>query len=178
VQQVGCDGDTITRKPRSSTLDGSSSQSRPTLTDDERIVVLLSAKDPLTSISPGWSYGSRISAWLFGERVNPFANPRLEALRRYAVILRSKGFVSSDEQLRFQAAGFDDRAAAAVEDMVAALRTRSNKTLHCIAWATVLLIAFVSYYLVTEAVEQPLVGLLSAGLAIVLGAPVLVPRDL
>jgi hypothetical protein len=54
----------------------------------ERLVVLLSRKDPLWSLRPRTT-GSRLLSALFGmEAPHRLADPRLEALRRYAVVYR------------------------------------------------------------------------------------------
>jgi hypothetical protein len=54
----------------------------------ERLVVLLSRRDPLWSLRPRTT-GSRLLSALFGmEAPHRLADPRLEALRRYAVVYR------------------------------------------------------------------------------------------
>lgn len=59
---------------------------KPALTPLERAVIDLSRKDPL------WSLARRsgVAIWLLGRRhdAQPLANPRLEALRRYAILRR------------------------------------------------------------------------------------------
>lgn len=147
------------------------------LTDGERIVVLLSAKDPLSSLAGSRRHRRLVTSWLLGREVNALANPRLEALRRFAVILRIQGHVTAVEMTRFRAAGFDARNAADVEQIVSAWRRQSNSKLQRIAWSLVGLVALASYHLVVMTVEQPMVGILFAGVAAVLIAPILVPRD-
>lgn len=60
------------------------------LTAIERATVALSLGDPIASVKPqGWFSRSGLSILLFGpRRTFMLANPRLEALRRYAVLFR------------------------------------------------------------------------------------------
>jgi hypothetical protein len=147
------------------------------LSDLDRRVVLRSARDPLSSLQQRRPASRMLMGWLFGREANALADPRLEALRRFAVILRIHGLVTNAELDRFHAAGFNARSAAAVEQMVAPWRRRSNSKLQRLAWSFVGLVAFGSYQLVVRQVEQPMVGLISAGLVVVLIAPLLVPRN-
>lgn len=71
----------------------------------ERSVIELARSDGLSSLSrPRWR--TMLIEALFGvRRANRLADPRLEALRRMAVLLRH-GRAGSAEQRRFLAAGF------------------------------------------------------------------------
>lgn len=75
------------------------------LTDTERVVIALSRRDPVSSIAPP----SRFLDRLFRSR-HPLtlSCPRLEALRRYAILYRLRGdALPADERERLRAAGYD-----------------------------------------------------------------------
>lgn len=63
----------------------------------EAAAVRLGAADPLSSLS---GTRAKLGRWLFGNRRQPLANPRLEALRRLAVLLRH-AHAPSPRQLDF-----------------------------------------------------------------------------
>jgi hypothetical protein len=60
------------------------------LTAIERAIIALSLRDPIASVKPqGWFSRSGFSVLVFGpRRTFLLANPRLEALRRYAILFR------------------------------------------------------------------------------------------
>ncbi|MBY8822364.1 hypothetical protein [Sphingomonas colocasiae] len=84
----------------------------------EMSVVALAARDTAWSVRPRTRF-VRIVEALFGiRRSNPLANPRLEALRRFAVIARTvRGAVPAPELQAFFAAGFSPRAATALSPL-------------------------------------------------------------
>ncbi|MCI4589464.1 MipA/OmpV family protein [Sphingobium sp. BYY-5] len=83
----------------------------------ELTVIALSRHDPLSSLKPP---GSR-SFSLFGSQAHlPLANPRLEALRRYAVLLRLRGHgLAQTEHERIRNAGYDPCQIDAIARLVA-----------------------------------------------------------
>lgn len=87
------------------------------LTPLERAVVALSCKDPVSSLRPR----NRRRGWILGLSTGPLplANPRLEALRRYAILRRvhGAGRTGAEREL-LREAGFDDRKIEAIDDLV------------------------------------------------------------
>ena len=80
---------------------------RADLSKEECATVWLSLRDPQSSLGPaGWR--RRFSKFVFGIRPpNQMADPRLEALRRFSVLLRLGGDkIARDEEKDFLAAGF------------------------------------------------------------------------
>jgi outer membrane protein len=87
----------------------------------EWMVIALSRHDPLSSLKlPG-----NASFRLFGTRTYlPLANPRLEALRRYAILLRFQGHgLAAVEHERICAAGYDPRQVNAIVQLVTSSST-------------------------------------------------------
>lgn len=71
----------------------------------ERQVIALSRSDPVSSLRQA----GRLSRWIFGRNVDfpPLADPKLEALRRYAILRRVYGErLDTLEVEKFQKAGF------------------------------------------------------------------------
>lgn len=112
-----------------------------TLTSLEVTVLALACRDPLSSILPK----KRFALYPFGPRPHsPLANPRLEALRRYAILYRLHGRdVAAAERGRIHAAGYDPRQIAAIEAVVAQARSRQGGAMRSLmgaarGWRTVL----------------------------------------
>lgn len=87
------------------------------LTPLERAVVALSCKDPVSSLR----LNRRRRGWILGLPTGPLplANPRLEALRRYAILRRVHGAARVEaERKRLHEAGFDDPKIEAIDDLV------------------------------------------------------------
>jgi hypothetical protein len=87
------------------------------LTPLERAVVALSCKDPISSLRPN----SRKRGWILGLPTDPppLANPRLEALRRYAILRRVHGAARVEgERERLREASFSDRKIEEIDDLV------------------------------------------------------------
>jgi hypothetical protein len=77
-------------------------------------VLVLARRDRVSSLSPAGPVGRALKA-LFGvERANMLADPRLEAMRRLAVLARRGGRSVARELPRFLACGYEPRHAAAV----------------------------------------------------------------
>lgn len=90
---------------------------KETLTDLEVRVLGLACSDPLSSILP--KPKKRFALCLFGPSPHlPLANPRLEALRRFAILYRLHGRTVAEHE-RIRDAGFDRRQIDAVEAFVA-----------------------------------------------------------
>jgi hypothetical protein len=87
------------------------------LTPLERAVIALSCTDPVSSLRPN----GRRRGWFFGLPTGPLplANPRLEALRRYAILRRVRGTARiAAERERLHEAGFDNQKIEAIDDLV------------------------------------------------------------
>ncbi len=91
------------------------------LTSLEWLIVALAQRDPLSSIEKPGRIAMMLGA-LFGDRPNPqLADPRLEALRRFAVLVRNlRDRLPGEETARFLAAGFSSAQARLVRHAVAA----------------------------------------------------------
>ena len=79
----------------------------PLFTRGEYQVIELARRDGIRSIRPR-SWPTRIAERLFGIRpANPLADPRLEAIRRFAVAVKhGHGSMIEAEYRQFQAAGY------------------------------------------------------------------------
>lgn len=97
----------------------------PALTALEQSVVALAAMDSRRSTSPPGRL-SRVMSWMFGGRpANQLADPRLEALRRFVVLVRTNRraeLPSSADALR--AAGFSYDAEAEVRRLLGTIDPR------------------------------------------------------
>lgn len=84
----------------------------------EKQVIALSLGDPHSSLIPR----SNFCLWFLGHRATslPLANPRLEALRRYAILSRtSKQALPQDECDSLHRAGYDSRQKDAIDRLIA-----------------------------------------------------------
>ncbi len=90
----------------------------PAFTPVELSVISLARVDGLATLRPR-NWLTRLAERLFGVgRPNPLADPRLEALRRFALIVRNhRGDPPQGEIDRFLAAGFTARAAIALSSL-------------------------------------------------------------
>ena len=96
----------------------------PRLSALEWSVVALAAGDPLSSLRTPGRMAVAMGA-LFGDRSRPaLADPRLEALRRIAVLGRHQGYTVAPDEIRaFVAAGFsEDHYELVVDSLRAATR--------------------------------------------------------
>lgn len=98
-----------------------------TLSALEWSVVALARRDSLSTLRQPGRIAMAMGT-LFGERPNPrLADPRLEALRRIAVLSWHHGYtVDGDEVRAFLNAGFDLRQYELVVDSIAADRARAT----------------------------------------------------
>lgn len=87
-----------------------------TLTALEVTVLALACHDPLSSILPR----KRFARYPLGPRPHsPLANPRLEALRRFAILRRLHGrAMAAAERERIRDAGYDPRQIDAIEALI------------------------------------------------------------
>lgn len=144
------------------------------LTPLERSVVRLSLRDARSSLSAGprWLAAARR---VFGvTAANALADPRLEALRRFAVLLRLRGESAQADYDAFLAAGFEPLHANQVAAMVGGAGRRSRRDgigaagwLASLGAAGGLFAASVSY------VGDPLVGVVASALGFVTVAPMM-----
>lgn len=91
----------------------------PALTKLERLVIHIARSDGIDSLAQP-ERGNRFTRWLFrADRLNPLADPRLEALRRYAVLLRLHGdAMPADEARRLLDAGFARETRNEIDQLV------------------------------------------------------------
>jgi hypothetical protein len=88
------------------------------LAPQERLVVLLSRRDPLSSLAPRGT-GSRLAGWLFGiEAPHRLADEQLEALRRFAVLHRLRQGDAAEAADDARGAGFSSAQLAQVRGLV------------------------------------------------------------
>ena len=98
-------------------------EERPVLTELERSVIGIARHDGMATLrQPG-----RLSRWLgllFGVRISPqLADPRLEALRRIAVLSWKRGYsIASAEVKAFLAVGYSPAFYELVVDTIASAR--------------------------------------------------------
>jgi len=92
--------------------------SDPVLTDIELVVIALARSDPLSSLTRRRSLVRQI----FGDNVRQeLASPRLEALRRYAILRRVHGTTLPEtERGRLRESGFDDPQTNEIDRLIAA----------------------------------------------------------
>ncbi|MDH7640924.1 hypothetical protein [Sphingomonas oryzagri] len=142
----------------------------------ERDVLLASRRDRVSSLR-GNSPPSRWIARLFGiEPANRLADPRLEALRRFAVLLRRRGDrLPATEQTRIVAAGFTPLQVAEVRRLLQAERpTRVGWKRRYIAMvAIVFAIEAVIFRLASAYFSDGLVGFAFTLTTLVAGVPLI-----
>jgi hypothetical protein len=155
---------------------------QPVLSDLERKVVLLSRIDrkPLGRVG---GFVQSLAARTFGiVAARPLADDRLEALRRFAVVLRyGDGIAPEEETARFTAAGYDPALAVPIYALCGD-RNRSRRDraarrrsliLAAAIWAGILppfALALSDYF------EDDMLGSLGAMLAFTTLAPIFRPR--
>jgi hypothetical protein len=93
----------------------------------EWMAVAVSRNDRLSSLDRPSRMASAIGSMFGFQRASPLADPRLEAVRRIAVLSRHFGYtVPSGEVTRFLAAGFTPDQYELLVDSVTAERRRST----------------------------------------------------
>jgi hypothetical protein len=88
------------------------------LTALERIVVALAYHDHWRSVQDPGRFGLFLFRLIGGRVPNRISDPKLEALRRFAVMYRHADAVLDDERTRFSAAGFGPEAEDEVRRLV------------------------------------------------------------
>ena len=82
----------------------------------EMTIIKLAEADPVASIGPPSRFAAFFERWFGIERPRPFADRRLEALRRFAVLARVTGGQLPVEEIRlFLGAGFTRFQARALQ---------------------------------------------------------------
>lgn len=96
----------------------------------EQQVVMLSLRDPRSSLRRPSKWEARWKK-LFGVEIpNPLADPRLEALRRFSVLMRIDGYsMPAKEYRRLSEAGFDEVIADQVHALVSGRSSASTPQL-------------------------------------------------
>jgi hypothetical protein len=99
----------------------------PALTLFERDVISVSLRDPVWSLGPSGRV-RRALHWTFDvRRPNPLADARLEALRRFAVLVRHFGDrLDNVETDRLALAGYSPSQIRAASSQVASMDARSS----------------------------------------------------
>ena len=95
------------------------------LTPLEEQVIAVSLSDPLSSLVRRGNF----FLWFFGHRATslPLANPRLEALRRYAILSRtSNQSLPQDECDHLTRAGYDAPQKEVIDRLIAPYRLQHN----------------------------------------------------
>lgn len=137
----------------------------------ERWVILLSRNDPWRSLADPHSRTMRLLRCVGVRTPNWLADARLEALRRYAVILRLGGPARDKDLQRLLAAGFVAGQAARLEQMVAPWRRRPRARPGLLRWGALGLAALASYDLLVRVLDDHMIALMLSGMFIVLLAP-------
>lgn len=88
----------------------------------EQTVVALASLDDLRSIEAPARLGRLVFRLLGGRAANQLADPRLEALRRFTVLRKTKTVVSEDEVRRFLDVGFSERSVSEVDALLASAK--------------------------------------------------------
>ena len=153
------------------------------LSAQERLVVILSRTDPLWSLRPRHTH-SRLLRFLFGiEAPHNLADPRLEALRRYAVTYRLRDASLSEEEKGAVQAGFSAGQLAQVRNMTdgaRALRPRRS-TGQPIVHGLIPLAAFLTLYAATvwlgPQFDSPLIAFVLVAVAVLSIASSAVSRE-
>lgn len=86
-------------------------------------IIGLAEADPVASIGPPTRFTRFFERWFGFARPTPFADARLEALRRFAVLARvTEGRLPGEEIKRFLAAGFTRLQAQTLQHRAASAR--------------------------------------------------------
>ena len=86
-------------------------------------IISLAEADPVASIGPPTRFARFFERWFGIDRPKPFADARLEALRRFAVLVRvTGGQLPGEETKRFLAAGYSRLQAHILQQRAASAR--------------------------------------------------------
>jgi hypothetical protein len=149
----------------------------------ERLVVLLSRKDPLWSLRPRHSQ-SRLLRFLFGiEAPHRLADPRLEALRRYAVTYRLRDAGTAEAEMDATDLGFTANQLAQMRQLIDGARANRVRPAAAATLRSLLLmlagllIFFDLTAWLSPRVDSTLIGFVVAAVALVSFAPLLAQAD-
>lgn len=143
----------------------------PSLSAQERQVVLLARTDPIASLDP--SRLGRLARLVFGiEPPHRLADARLEALRRYAVLYRvHRAGLAAREIEHARAAGHDDGTLARVRALIdcahGARPPRTNVPRLAAIIVALALIATVAVWTLTPVVDSPAMASVLTGVGLV-----------
>jgi hypothetical protein len=147
------------------------------LSAQERLVVMLSRRDPLWSLKPRGTI-ARVASFLFGiEPPHQLADPRLETLRRYAVTYRVRGDDAEAAEAAREA-GFADSQLSQLRQIVgnshaAVHRSSVGGAIALLVLLTALLLAGATTRWLTPRLDSSLLSLVVIGLFAVSLAPFL-----
>lgn len=149
----------------------------PLLQRVERDVLLASRRDKVSSLGRKTPLGRRIGRMLGLQTANRLADPRLEALRRFAVLLRRRDDrLSATEQARLVTAGFSPLQVAEVRRLIEAERAPRRmrwKRRYVAVAALVFAIEAVIFRLASAYFSDGLVGFAFALTTAVAGTPLI-----
>lgn len=160
-----------------SMADVSGPPSELSLSDVERSVVRLSRADTLTSLADRGSWKASFRRVFGTDASNPLADPRLETLRHFAVILRLGRQVRKAEIDKFHDAGFDAHQWAQIDQMVAPWRKPPSQAVTYAPAIILLIAAALTYRWVAASLDDHMIGLIAACLEIIVLAPFLLPTS-
>jgi hypothetical protein len=151
------------------------------LDETEQAVIRLSSRDAPSSVARGGRL-SQLAERLFGlARPNPLADPRLEALRRFAILYRRRGEAAcAAEEPLLEAAGYTRRQIAHARRLLEPEHARRRKTrlrleLGLLTMGGVLL-AISTHRGLSAALDSPLMALILLGLGAVTVSPLVAAR--
>jgi hypothetical protein len=141
----------------------------------ERDVLLASRQDPSSSLKSKGPIGRWMGRMFGFEDPNRLADPRLEALRRFAVLLRRRGDrLSASEETRIFVAGFSPAQVAEIRRLVEderAPRRRTWKRRVLALAALVLAVEAVIFRLASAYFSDGLIGFVFTLTMLIAGAP-------
>ncbi len=150
---------------------------QPLLSRAERDVLTLSRRDSLSSLKASTPL-RRFGAYVFGLRgPNALANPRLEALRRYVVLLRHRCDRMAKREIgRLIGESFTPVQLAEVRRLIALEMARARSTRQRRQWTAAALVAALAlqvllYRFLTAYLNDGLLGVIFTLLASVTAAP-------
>ena len=134
--------------------------------DLECLVVHLSRSDSLKSLGDKSGLCSRFMRWFGTNTANPLANRRLEALRRFAVLMRVRGTLDEIERDQFLAAGYTIQQREKVEGVFSA-NHQAKEGFSLFVWTIALCGAVMSYIATVSVVQERAPALIVAGVVLI-----------
>ncbi len=165
------DADALRQPPRQAVAQST------TFDDLERSVIELSRRDPISSVEGRAARRLDPRSWLDGYRPTPLAIPRLEELRRFAILTRVHSDPGDDALDRFLDAGFSFEQAVLVHVILHDGQPASTEhDAERLLWAAMLLVALGVYIVVFRQLGEVLPSLVVAGTVFVTIASITAPR--